>query len=364
MMKACAASEAFFYVDQTRDGVTYRIFSYRLASYTDFCMPDALNCRGTMFQMEGDAPVRLASLPFEKFFNHGENPFTLDVDFTQTKVITVKQDGSLISSYMHNDSLALKSKASLASEQAIAAEAFLARPENEKFLIEVLALTKLGFTVIMEWCSPNNRIVLPYARDGLFVLGIRLNADGTYVHFKSDAPLTVKNNWTPMVTHHYETDAEFVSNVPKLTEIEGYVITLENDQKIKIKTEWYLVRHRLKDSISHPRHLFEAIITESVDDVKTLFAEDVQTLDTIARMEQMVIPKYNHMISTVEGFYAENKELSRKDYALKAQALDDGYMGLYMNMYLGRTNDYKAFAVKYYETFGVKDFQMVVNAGD
>ena len=53
------------------DGATYHVFSYRLGSYTDFLRPDALECRGHMFRIDGNEPV-LVSLPFPKFFNRGE----------------------------------------------------------------------------------------------------------------------------------------------------------------------------------------------------------------------------------------------------------------------------------------------------
>lgn len=57
------------------------------------------------------------------------------------------------------------------------------------------------------------------------------------------------------------------------------------------------------------------------------------------------------MIHTVETFYEDNKHLSRKDYAIKAQSMNDGYMPLYMNMYIGRDVDYKGFAKKNFKMF-------------
>lgn len=71
-LMALTANEAFYHIDQTLDGFEYRIFNYRLASYTDFCAPNALEMRGIMFEMKDGQPIRLASRPPAKFFNYRE----------------------------------------------------------------------------------------------------------------------------------------------------------------------------------------------------------------------------------------------------------------------------------------------------
>ncbi len=73
LMTLCqTGDDAFYYVDHTvTEHTKYRVFSYRLASYSDFLKPNALNCRGVMFQMLDSGPL-LVSLPMEKFFNLGE----------------------------------------------------------------------------------------------------------------------------------------------------------------------------------------------------------------------------------------------------------------------------------------------------
>lgn len=78
LMKLCDEHESFFYSDQVLNPLThpghFRIFNYRLASYTQWLQPDALECRGVMFLMDTDfnKPLALVSWPFEKFFNFRE----------------------------------------------------------------------------------------------------------------------------------------------------------------------------------------------------------------------------------------------------------------------------------------------------
>ena len=73
LMKLCNESECFYFIDQkTVMQTNVRIFNYRMASYSDWLKPGALECRGIMFVMDGDTPVKLASRPMEKFFNYAE----------------------------------------------------------------------------------------------------------------------------------------------------------------------------------------------------------------------------------------------------------------------------------------------------
>lgn len=70
----------FYMVEREYQGIKYRIFSYRLiGSYTMWLLPNALNCRGTMFAFV-DSLWKLVCLPMEKFFRIHENPLTMNID--------------------------------------------------------------------------------------------------------------------------------------------------------------------------------------------------------------------------------------------------------------------------------------------
>src|SRR4051812_34761660 len=94
LMKLTDENEAFYFVDYG----PYRVFNYRLASYTDFMSPDALEARGIMFYVNEWDPADLPKLvcrPFKKFFNKDENPLTMGLDFSPENVerVAVKEDG-------------------------------------------------------------------------------------------------------------------------------------------------------------------------------------------------------------------------------------------------------------------------------
>lgn len=345
-------NDSFFYTDHELDGVTYRIFAYRLASYGDFCLPNALESRGNMFLMDGDNPIALVSHAMSKFFNLNENPFTENINMKDVKNIMEKRDGSLISTFIHNGELKLKTKNSLSSDQAIAAMKWLEEKDQIDLynFLEVMALK--DFTINMEWTSPNNRIVLSYQNHTLTILNIRDNTDDSYFQKEWLFDNSVGHDyWVDEVQISDKDRDQFIADIPNMEDIEGFVLILDTDQRIKIKTAWYLIRHRAKDSINAPRRLFEAIIGEAVDDVKGLFYGDESALKIISDMEKLVIPQYNSMVKQAEDYHRENKELERKEYAIKGTALNDGLMHLYMLKFDNREPDYKAFAIKNHERF-------------
>lgn len=363
LMELVQTNEAFYFAD-FEDGVRYRIFNYRLASYSDFLKPGALECRGVMFEIHGEGygatPVRLASLPMEKFFNLNENPFTMNLDLSTVVELELKADGSLMSTYLHPSKtgeieLRLKSKGSIASEQCLHAMKLLARDENRDFFNELRDIAMFGATVNMEWCAPQHRIVLGYEKPQLSVLNVRLNATGQY--------LSHDDLWAyPKVAEHLierltTGDPErFIKLIPDMQGIEGYVLRLASGQRVKIKTAWYLALHHTKDSINSPRRLFEAVLEEATDDMKSMFHDDPLAIKMIAEMETFVEKHFNHMVDTVERFYERNKGLDRKDYAiLGQQELDRMHFGLAMNKYTGKEVDYKGFLKKKWKDLGLKD---------
>ncbi len=357
LMALAEADDSFYYVDQILASNIYRIFLYRLASYSQWLLPDALESRGITFQIDDNHnPVAVASRPFHKFFNWLENPFTMDLDLSTAFAVQDKMDGSLISTVRTDDGVWLKSKGSLFSDQATAANALI-QTEEYKPLAAFFKDIGSNYTVCMEYTGPGNRIVIGYMDPRLTVLAVRCNLTGDYYPlegFEKSYPdaskFFVKNH-----INDIDDVTSFVNDIKGMEKVEGYVIWLD-DITIKIKTDWYMVLHHLKDSINSQRRLYEAVVYETIDDVRAQFWDDPLALQTIIDMEEKVRPIYNNMVVLVEGFYEANKHLGRKEYAIKGQA-DCGkmYFGLAMSLYLGKEINYKEHMVKHRKDYGIKD---------
>ncbi len=362
LMTLVAESEAFYYADQQQGDHWFRIFNYRLASYTEFMRPNGTECRGHMFRIteegHGAQPLALVTLPMEKFWNLNENPATMDLDLSTVTNIWHKLDGSLISTYVVGGQLYLKSKGSLSSGQALDAMAWL--DDHPEYRDKVDALARIGYTINFEWTSPDNRIVIGYEDHALRVLNIRDNVDGTYIEMEDVHQIF--GEWAVEevdVDQTFITMQEFVESIPDMQSIEGYVLLLESGQRVKIKTMWYLALHHTKDNINSPRRLFEAVLEEATDDMRTLFHDDPLALRTIQEMEDFVAERYNHMVDMVERFYERNKGLDRKEYAILGQQEFAGtfYFSLVMNKYIGRDFSYKEFLKSKWKQLGLKDVE-------
>lgn len=357
--------DAFYYVDQEKEGHTYRIFLYRLASYSEFLKPGAMECRGHTFRLNSDGePVALVSMPMQKFFNIGENPLVMDLDLSAIVHVMDKLDGSLISTVITPDNFILKSKGSLNSEQAQAATRLLAR-EDYRLLREFCATaTGNGWTVNMEYMAPDNRIVVGYPEPTLKVLNVRDNYTGEYLshyHIADMLPekFIVQSHDIPADGHAW------VENVYKITDdIEGFIVRLKDGTWFKIKTEKYCALHKTKDSITIPRRLFEACVTGGADDLRGMFASDPLAVSQINEMEERVASIYNRLHRLIGEFYRNHKHLERKEYALAGQAnadiMREGVFGLVMNLYLGKEANLEEFMIKNYKKYGIKDEAEVV----
>ena len=144
LTQLCQECDSFFSKDHVKDGRTYRLFNYRLASWTDFQRPSALDCRGTMFDIT-DGNIKLVSLPPKKAFNWHEG----SVDHSGSVVLEkmVKLDGSLISTYKTPEGFSLKSKASLTSDQAIAAMEYLKKKRSYyDYVARLVATGSVSYT--------------------------------------------------------------------------------------------------------------------------------------------------------------------------------------------------------------------------
>lgn len=362
LMHLCETNEAFYFNDHETGEVGYvhRIFNYRLASYSDFLQPGALECRGIMYLIgagAGDACTGeghvCVSRPPEKFFNFEENPFTLfdggfDEMYEQLAFVMPKSDGSLISTYIDVfGNIKLKSKASLTSEQALAAMEWLKLAKGRyadgvRYAVEVLV--RCGHTVNMEWTSPDNRIVLGYSEPKLIVLNARDNITGEYMDLYTLSKITGGYNLSvhPQALIGYRDQQD----------IEGYVVRLKDGRHIKFKTDWYCIRHHTKDSVNNPYRLFAACLADATDDIKQLFERDTEALKRIEDMEVLTFNSHNHLITVVEAFFAENHTLTRKEYAIKGQEeLTKLYFGLAMVLYSGRIPSYKEALLKNWKLF-------------
>lgn len=367
MLNVVQVSDAFEYKDHISPaGGTYRIFSYRLAQYSDYLLPGAMQARGTMFRLDANGnAVELAARTPEKFFNAYENPMTMfddKLNIDDVELAMVKMDGSLISTFMDVDGvIRTKSHSSLSSDHALNSTALL--HQNAALFSDVQKLHALGYTVNLEYISPVYRIVMPYTEDDLVVLNARHRETGEYMSVlelsKYDAAYTKSVFNTSNVIHEtFPRSGSLRSICEDVREnfrgTEGFVVRLKSGQHFKIKTNWYCNLHYNKESITVPSRLFAIALNKQTDDLRQLFADDTFTLECISIMERIVFTGYNSLVEYVESFVQENKHLERKEFAIKVQTSvpsDMSRRGLIFTLLDGKEPDYAGAITKAMSSF-------------
>lgn len=263
----------------------YTVINYAVAFDTTFEWNDEdplgsairRECRGLVFDNSG----KLISRPFHKFFNVGEREETqIDkINLYQPHYITQKLDGILVRFLYLNGRFHAATKSGITEISQQVDEFLKDKPEYYEFLS---ADYNLSHTACFEFCSRKNRIVIDYPEDSLILTAIRNNTSGEYLLYPNIVELA--NHFNIPVVKSVSNLAKqnihlLVNQVRELIDDEGIVLTFHSGNKIKIKADDYVLRHKTKDQISQEKNVIAVILNDSVDDVVPLLPpSDAQRL--------------------------------------------------------------------------------------
>lgn len=291
-------NESFYRNDMVVNGYNVKIFNYRLAQFNDFYVDSDINAfelRGiTFIQNENGSWERFPALT--KFFNLNQNQGWMKEDVINKKVVRVqdKADGSLTQFVHFPDGTVLpKTKQSFDNEQCIAAKRIYDNNENLRRLI--LDSYVKGYTVLFEYVSPFNQIVIPYENSELRIIQIRNSATGEYLSTLD--MMAIAASYDVSMVEDFFVKENTIEKLLELKEtvegVEGWVVTLEDGQMLKIKTQWYLDRHGLISEIRE-NDIIAAVVNEEIDDIITVVTGE--KLIQINNISEIVIKKFNELV--------------------------------------------------------------------
>lgn len=365
MTELCNKDPNFDFTDKeitivTKNGpVTYntRVFNYRLNIFQSFCKRGSRNFRGTLFNKD---TKELIALPFFKFFNYEENPFTSKelVEKFEMQNVFEKVDGSLIYFYMLGDSLFCRTKRSIDNDQIRLANSIVERNPNLKDWI--IDMIQDAYTPMFELLSPRNTIVVKYKFEDLCFIAKRCMRTGE-VAYSTDPNLDVPF-WPkaelgfsmPLALYPIlDTFSKFEDVVDNCnTEeferenlTEGYVVSFTNGELVKIKRKQYIDFARLKEDALNDTSIVKLLFSDSLDDLFREFKEDQDILDFIEKITNSVNDTWNVWHTEMKKFWVENKDLETKEFALKAKDFCIDKPGILFSI-----------AMEYFKSKGNSDF--------
>lgn len=274
-------------------------------------------CRGIMFDLHG----KLLSRPFHKFFNLNERPETqLNTLSLDDAYSMVKLDGSMIRPVWIEQ---LKefwwcTKMGM-SDTAINANYYAKNPCRKGYEKFAQYAYVNGFTPCFEWCSNKNRIVISYPEDKLVLIGARHNLTGEYFEYDDLVYLGKKFNIPVVETYESQTPEELVNTIKTMVGIEGFIINLCDNHKVKIKCDEYLLIHKVKEVVTNERKLMELFLENKLDDIKGSLSED--DLKIVLEFEADTSNRIAKKVAWLDEEFSSvlNKYHDRRDFAINSE---------------------------------------------
>jgi len=256
-----------------RDG--YTVVAYNVAFPDTFDVPEALECRGIVFCNETGRVLRR---PFHKFFNLNEKEHTQLPKLMNESIVSVTQkvDGAMIAPFICNNEIVWGTKRVAENFSEFLSGHPLTEDKNlRSFVVDCIFS---GKTPIFEFHDPEfspSKIVVQYDKAFMRLLAIRDMKTGVYEH-RSGSLFKRAEDLGLDIVKSYDEDKEtslieILKKVENLEGDEGVVVDLADVGQIKIKSPWYVKRHKIKEMFNHP-HITAQLVLDlhsdvSVDDI-------------------------------------------------------------------------------------------------
>lgn len=237
--------------------------------YTNYCMFErawdefTMQARGLVLDDQG----KIIARPWRKFFNVNERPETrLEALPAETPELSDKVDGSMIIVF-HDEETGWRAitRGCWENPQTKYANGWLAH--NFKALHR-------DNTYMFELIAPWNRLVIPYAKEEMILLGIVKTASGEDASYAQVTDYA-KNYGLKVITYETRPLSSITLEDPKVRDREGYVARFSNGLRVKLKYKQYMILHKIMTGLS-VKGIWETLSTNnepSFQDVPDEFME-------------------------------------------------------------------------------------------
>jgi len=221
------------------------------------------------------------SAGFPKFTNWGENPDHFPVP-NSLKYCTVveKLDGSLLIVSKYNGQYILRTRGTV--------DASTMANGHELEIFKNTILSKLAdnndtwdYSVLFEWLSPINKIVLNYGDEPSWrLIGFINHINYSLAQQDMLDAMAKKYGFDRPPTYTFSDVQDLLKDVDQWRGKEGVVVYSNNDQMLhKVKGAWYLALHHMKSELSNIEKVIDVWLEQGMPDYQTFYNYIFTTFD-------------------------------------------------------------------------------------
>jgi len=308
-----------------RDG--YTVVAYNVAFPDTFDSPEALECRGIIFDNVTGKVIRR---PLHKFFNVNEKEHTQIGDLVNEGIVSVttKLDGAMVAPFLCNGKIIWGTKRVAEEFERYLEHHPLTQTTGMKAFVAECIFA--GLTPIFEFHDPNfipSKIVVQYDRAFLRLIAVRDNKTGAYEHKKGSVFRKAVEYGVETVPHFAfgpsTTLVDIMKVVENMSNDEGVVVELVETGPVKIKSPWYVKRHKIKEMFNHPHITAQLVLdchaTASIDDIMPYIEEsDRVYFGEFARDLHVLIDAVGAWAVATKAKFSTKKDFALSEYRAAA----------------------------------------------
>lgn len=275
--------------------------------------------------------MSLVSPGFRKFFNWNECPLVdpAPTKFNPKMKFMEKIDGSCLIVSKYKGELITRTRKALVDKLDNGLELDAVLKVKYPLVFDNPMLNSEAMTLIFEWVTPSNRIVLGYDEPDLYLTNTIRHLDYSY-HTQKELDETAKFlNVKRPAYRSFDSLEDLMSVVTAEQNVEGVCVYYGNEQRIrKIKSDWYNMVHAFKSDIN-----IENLLDIFVKYGRPSFSEfngiimnlyGFENLEFAQSFISLLCDAKSQADKIIEGMQAflirENKGISRKDLVEKVFA--------------------------------------------
>jgi hypothetical protein len=238
---------------------------------------DNKHLRSVVVNYEGE----VISAGFPKFTNWQENPehFPVPTSLNNCNVVE-KLDGSLLIVSKYKGNYILRTRGTV--------DAYTLSNGYELDIFKEKILSKLhndvdtwNYSVLFEWVSPVNKIVLNYGEEpDWHLVGFVNHINYSLAQQDLLDAMAKKYDLKRPTTYSFPSVEQLLKDVELWKNKEGVCVYSHNDQNIhKCKSQWYLSLHYLKSELSNVEKVLDVWLERGMPDYQTFYNYISTTFD-------------------------------------------------------------------------------------